>query len=204
MPTDLTPAQALQRLRDGNDRFVQGADRTAQTDIARRDSLATGQSPIAAVLACADSRVAPELVFDEGLGEIFSVRNAGQIAEPVGIGSLEYAVAVLGAPVVLVLRHTSCGAVKAAAHGGELPAANIAAVVDAVAPSVQSASAGLADGAAVDPEAVGAAHLEATLKTLFDQSGLISDRVAAGTLALAGGTYDIATGQVEISTVVGA
>jgi carbonic anhydrase len=198
MPTTLKPEAALQALVDGNNRTVDGSTRAAQFGTARREELSSGQSPFATVLGCADSRVPPELVFDAGLGDIFDVRNAGQIADDVALGSIEYSVAVLGVPLVLVLRHTACGAVAAAVAGGDVPAPHIGAVIEAIAPSVHSAG----DGASA--EAVGAAHLEATLRTILERSGLVSDRVAEGRLALAGGTYDLATGQVTIDTVIGA
>jgi carbonic anhydrase len=114
-------AAALQRLKDGNARFA--ADRPATKDVGskRRDELTRGQQPFAAVLSCADSRVVPELLFDQGLGDLFVLRVAGNIAGPGMVGSLEYAVEHLHVPLIVVLGHEECGAVKAALDGKPLP-----------------------------------------------------------------------------------
>lgn len=116
-----TPEVALQRLKAGNERFA--ADRLAKRDIGgqRRAELAKGQHPFAVILTCADSRVAPELIFDQGLGDLFVLRVAGNITDPALIGSIEYGVEHLHAPLVVVLGHTECGAVKAALEGKPLP-----------------------------------------------------------------------------------
>jgi carbonic anhydrase len=116
-----TPAAALQRLKEGNARFA--SDRPAMRDIGdkRRSRLANGQQPFAVVLSCADSRVVPELLFDQGLGDLFVVRVAGNVAEKGMLGSIEYAVEHLHVPLVVVLGHESCGAVQAAVDGKALP-----------------------------------------------------------------------------------
>ncbi|MFL5242990.1 MAG: carbonic anhydrase [Gemmataceae bacterium] len=112
------PERALQRVKEGNVRYIAG--KTTAKDLAKqRDKVAKEQHPFAIVLACADSRVAPELVFDQGLGDVFVVRVAGNVTDPAIIGSIEYAVAELKAPLVIVLGHESCGAVKAALSGEE-------------------------------------------------------------------------------------
>jgi carbonic anhydrase len=115
-----TPAVALDRLKAGNDRFA-GDKPTAKVDGVRRAELAKGQHPFAVILTCADSRVAPELVFDQGLGDLFVLRVAGNIADRAVIGSIEYAIEHLHAPLIVVLGHESCGAVAAALDGKALP-----------------------------------------------------------------------------------
>lgn len=113
-PTDLTPDQALELLKQGNAAFQADAPLHPSLDGGRRGEIAQAQSPMAAILGCADSRVPPELVFGRGLGEMFVVRNAGAVADVAAVGSLEFAVAVLGVPLIVVMGHERCGAVAAA------------------------------------------------------------------------------------------
>lgn len=110
----MTPDQALERLRDGNRAFLDGKVDQVDLSAARRLALAKGQAPFCAYVSCSDSRVPPELLFGRGLGELFIIRNAGNTVDTVAMGSIEYAVAVLGVPLVVVMGHESCGAVKAA------------------------------------------------------------------------------------------
>jgi carbonic anhydrase len=116
-----TPEKALERLKAGNARFV--ADKPVAKEVGeqRRKELAKGQRPFAVVLTCSDSRVGPELIFDQGLGELFVIRVAGNVTDPAVVGSIEYAVAELKAPLIVVLGHEECGAVKAALAGKDLP-----------------------------------------------------------------------------------
>jgi carbonic anhydrase len=199
------PTDALRLLRAGNVRFATDTRRSGRTDPERRDELTASQAPFATVLGCSDSRVPLEHVFDAGLGDVFTIRNAGQVVDDVVLGSIEYAVVVLGTPLVVVLRHTACGAVKAAVAGGDLPAPHIGALVDAIAPAVAAVrGADAAEDAPVDAEAVGAAHLDRTLRTILERSGAVSDAVAEGRLAVVGATYDLVSGQVTIDTALGA
>lgn len=115
------PDEALRRLQSGNRRFVEGAVTSSDRSLARLRELEAKQTPFASVLACADSRVPPEILFDQGLGDLFVARVAGNIATSEVIGSLEYSAQVLGAQVVLVLGHTACGAVSAAVQGDAVP-----------------------------------------------------------------------------------
>lgn len=114
-------AVALQRLKDGNERFATGKPATKPADAEQRAALAKGQQPFAVVLACADSRVAPELVFDQGLGELLVLRVAGNVVDRSVLGSVEFAVEYLETPLIVVLGHESCGAVTAAVEGKPLP-----------------------------------------------------------------------------------
>lgn len=199
------PTDALRLLREGNDRFATDRRRTGRTDPERRSELAGSQAPFATVLGCSDSRVPFEHVFDAGIGDLFAIRNAGQIVDDVVLGSIEFAVVALGTPLVVVLRHTACGAVKAAVAGGDLPAPHIGALIDAIAPAVAAVRGtdSPSGDAPVDAEAVGAAHLERTLRTILERSGAVSDAVAEGRLAVVGATYDLVSGRVTIDTALG-
>lgn len=167
-----TPADALRILVDGNARFAADKRRTGRIDPERRSELQGSQAPFATVLGCSDSRVPFEHVFDAGIGDVFAIRNAGQIVDDVVLGSIEFAVVALGTPLVVVLRHTKCGAVAAARSGEPVPAPHLQSLVDAIAPSVERVRATDPD---VEQESVGAAHLESTLKAILDRSGAVSD-----------------------------
>jgi carbonic anhydrase len=195
-----TPVEALRLLVEGNARFAADKRRTGRIDPQRRTELEGSQAPFATVLGCSDSRVPFEHVFDAGIGDVFAIRNAGQIVDDVVLGSIEFAVVALGTPLVVVLRHTRCGAVAAARSGEPVPAPHLQALVDAIAPSVERVRVTDAD---IPQEAIGAAHLEATLRTVLERSGAVSDAIAEGRLAVVGATYDLATGEVTIDTVVG-
>src|ERR1700759_3124485 len=134
-----SPATAWKTLKEGNERFVAGSPEHPNQSVKRRASLVAGQQPIAAILGCADSRVSAELLFDQGLGDIFVVRTAGQAIDGAVLGSLEYAIAVLGVSLVVVVGHDSCGAGKAAVGAvddGSVPGGFIRDVVERVAPSI--------------------------------------------------------------------
>lgn len=132
--TPLNSDTALAALKDGNARFVAGKPTRPNQDAARRTDVAKGQNPFAALISCADSRVAPELVFDQGLGDLFIVRVAGNVANTDEIGSSEYGVEHLGAPLLVVLGHTKCGAVAAVMQGAEVHG-NIPGAVKNIAPT---------------------------------------------------------------------
>ncbi len=132
----VSPEAALKMLQEGNGRFVSAAvKRPNQNAKQRMQTAEKGQKPFASVLSCADSRVPVEVIFDRGIGDIFVVRDAGNIATQTDIGSIEYAVDHLGTHLVVVLGHSKCGAVTAAVEGGEAPP-NIKAIVDFIAPAV--------------------------------------------------------------------
>ena len=139
----VSPDEALQKLMDGNKRYVENQMTGSKLcDLSARTSLAKSQHPYAIVLTCSDSRVPPEILFDKGLGEIFVIRVAGNIPDPVVLGSIEYAAEHLGSPLIMVLGHERCGAVKATvdAKGKSTGSKNIDAIVKAVAPSVKTAA----------------------------------------------------------------
>ena len=139
-PDNLSAAEALDQLEAGNQRFVSGASEHPHCDPARRTELAGGQRPFATVVTCADSRVPVELVFDQGLGDVFVIRVAGNIADDAVLGSIEYASMHLGVNLVVVMGHQSCGAVGAAVDGSST-GTHIDSLIDAIAPAVAAAKA---------------------------------------------------------------
>lgn len=196
------PVSAWKALKEGNERFVAGEPAHPSQSIDHRASLAAGQKPTAIIFGCSDSRVAAELIFDQGLGDVFVVRTAGQAIDSAVLGSIEYAVTVLNVPLIVVLGHNSCGAVKAtidALDDGAIPGGFVRDVVERVVPSVL---AGRRDGLTRVDE-FEARHVRETLKQLTARSSPIAERVAAGTLALAGVTYQLAEGKAELVDHIG-
>jgi carbonic anhydrase len=204
----LTPAQAWHTLQRGNERFRTGVPRHPRQDDLTRTELAHQQHPHAVVFCCSDSRVAPELIFDEGVGDLFVIRNAGQVLSDPVLGSLEYAVELLAVPLIVVIGHQECGAVAAAiaelgADAAPLPP-YIARITELIKPSVrQIAGTGVTDPAAVDAAAVGRAHVEHTIGGFLAASEILSSAVANGTLAIVGAGYQLVEGRVTPDTVVG-
>lgn len=197
-----TPQAAFDRLIDGNKRFVTDTPEHAQQDATRRRELRTSQLPFSTLFGCSDSRVAAELIFDVGLGEMFVVRTAGQVTDSVTIGSLEYGVEQLGTPLVIVLGHDSCGAVTAsvdAYQNGTFPGGFVDDVVSNILPAVARAhSKGKNDiGAAVEQNTVD------TVERLYARSYTIRKAVNEGRTALVGLTYALADGKVNVVAVRG-
>lgn len=183
------PDQLWQELAAGNARFVAGHPQ-ARNLPADRARWAKTQSPPVAVLACADSRVAPELLFDKSLGDLFVVRAAGNSPDPLAIGSLEYAVEHLGTVMIVVMGHQSCGAVKAACSGEKMPTANLEAVVEPI-----QASCAKAKGKDVEPATRD--HVHRAALALLAQSSILRKRVEEKKLTLVETYYSLDTGQVE-------
>lgn len=191
----LTPDESLARLQAGNARYVEGVARRHDFR-AEREALAQGQNPFAAVLGCADSRIAPEYAFDTGRGDLFVVRVAGNFATDDGIASLEYAVDVLKTPLIVVLGHESCGAVSATMKSlkdkttlpGHLPA-----LVAGLTPAVNAAA-----GQAGDPLANAIAeNVRLTAATLRGTTPILNGYVAGGRVRVVGGIYRLDTGKVD-------
>ncbi|MEN9619940.1 MAG: hypothetical protein RL499_133 [Actinomycetota bacterium] len=210
MPTaQRTPNQVWREMQRGNARFVAGEPQHPRQDVDRRAELASHQAPHAALFGCSDSRLAAEIIFDKGLGDLFVVRNAGQVISDSVIGSLEYAVAVLRVPLILVLGHDECGAVDAAITSVDPEATplpvHIQGLVDQIMPAVDRVRrAAVANGAeSIDALEVGREHLRDTVAALLTASELISDAVAAGTLAVVGANYRLREGRVVPDVVVG-
>jgi carbonic anhydrase len=198
--TAFTAAQALERLKEGNRRFV--ADQPAQPDISsrRRMEIAKGQAPFAAILACADSRVGPEQLFGAGLGELFVVRTAGNYADAAGTGSLAFSIEELGVPLIVVLGHERCGAVKAAVavvkDNAVLPGA-IGVMVDPIVPAVVTAKNGLAAGADLVDASVRANVKRVADRLRGDSDPAIAESIKSGKLMVVGAYYDLDTGTVQ-------
>lgn len=199
----IVPAlEALQRLRDGNARFV--ANELEHDDIAeaqKRSKLAAGQDPFAIILGCSDSRVPVELIFDQGLGDLFVIRIAGNIVAPSGIGSVEFAATEFGVQLVVVMGHSNCGAVQATINALGNPDSehshNIAAIVDRVSPAVKPLL-GHPDGdqTTLVKQAV-QANVSHSVAQLSSGSPLIKELVASGQLTIVGAKYSLESGVVD-------
>ncbi len=200
--SDSNPISAWKSLREGNERFVNGTLLHPSQGAADRAKLVGGQHPSAILFGCGDSRVAAELIFDQGLGDMFVVRTAGHVVDSSVLGSIEYGVHVLNVPLIVVLGHDSCGAVKAtidALDGGEVPGGFIRSVVEKVTPSVLI---GRREGLS-EVDEIEARHVVETSRLLMQRSMIISQRVATGELAIASVTYKLAEGKVQLHRVVG-
>jgi carbonic anhydrase len=184
----LNPQEAIHLLYAGNQRFVAGESVAPNRDIMRLREVAPRQTPFAAFLGCADSRVPVEIVFDQGFGDLFVTRIAGNVAATENIASLEFAVHVLGAKVLYVLGHTSCGAVAAAVKAEPVPG-QISALFQHIRPAVRAAKG--------DPVAAVRENVKIQAQTLVEASTVIASLVAAGQLLVAGGIFDLETGKVE-------
>ncbi len=204
-----TPAQAWAEMNRGNRRFVEGEPSHPRQDVERREQLVGAQTPHAALFGCADSRLAAEIIFDNGLGDLFVVRNAGQVISDSVIGSLEYAVAVLHVPLIVVLGHDECGAVRAAIDSQAPDAVSlpphIHQLIEKIIPAVKRVTARNGSPAVTpDSTEVGREHLRDTVAELLDTSELISEAIAAGTLAIVGANYRLLEGTAVPDIVVGA
>lgn len=203
-----TPAVAWEQMLRGNQRFVSGEPAHPRQDVERREQLATKQAPHAALFGCSDSRLAAEIIFDKGIGDLFVVRNAGQIISDSVIGSLEYAVSVLNVPLIVVLGHDECGAVRAAidAEGPDAPALppHIAKLISKITPAVHRVVHANDDPSLpIDSQEVGREHLRDTISELLDSSEVISEAIAAGTLAVVGANYRLLEGRAVPDVIVG-
>jgi carbonic anhydrase len=189
----LSPDAALKRLMDGNQRFVKQKSKHPDQSKARMKEVAQGQHPFATVLSCADSRVAPEILFDEGIGDLFDIRVAGNIVIPEVLGSIEYAVDILGTPVLMVLGHERCGAVTAAVQGERLPG-HIGSFVKAIKPALSRTK-----GQAGDPvDNAVVANVQYQIEKLKRKSTILSGRSQDGKLKIVGGRYDLDSGEVTL------
>jgi carbonic anhydrase len=191
----MSPAEAMERLRAGNARFLTGEVAPALTEKESHCSVAGAQAPLAALLACADSRVSPEIPFSCGLGELFVVRNAGNTADASAIGSLEYAVAELGVALIGVMGHERCGAVKAALAVAESGARLPGAMGEMIAPILPAAIRARATG-----EDAAVLHVQDVVADLLSCSTIIAEAVASGRLAVVGGLHDLDEGRVQLVT----
>jgi carbonic anhydrase len=190
-PAKTSADQIWASLAAGNKRFVSGKAHP-HNYVEQRQALVKGQRPEVAVLSCSDSRVPPEILFDQGLGDLFVVRSAGNSADPLGVGSLEYAVEHLGSVVIVVLGHQNCGAVKAACSGEKMPSSNLDAVVQPVLPSCSAATKhgdDSLDFAVRD-------HVHRAAESLLANSEILKHAKDEGKLSIIEAYYELSTGRV--------
>jgi carbonic anhydrase len=190
---NIAPAIAYKTLMEGNQRFVQGRLTGPHRSADRRTELAQGQRPIATILSCADSRVPAELLFDQGLGDLFNVRVAGNIVTPEVLGSLEYAVELLETPLLMVLGHERCGAVTAAVNRQPVPG-HIGDFLDEIQAAVRQTQ--NLPGDPIDNAVT--ANIQIQVQQILKQSPLITQRQTTGQVTIVGGRYDLDSGLVTI------
>jgi carbonic anhydrase len=186
--------EVMTALMEGNARHAEGRHENPRRGPGRRREVASAQCPAAAVVCCSDSRVPPEMIFDQGIGDLFVVRTAGNVMDEVGVGSIEYAAEHLGVPLVIVLGHSRCGAVTAAVEGGGARG-RVAGIVRAIAPAVDRAR---KDDAADPVEAAVRINVARTVEALRAAGPVLSRLVEEGRLAVVGACYDLDTGRVEL------
>lgn len=203
-----TPAEAWRWLLQGNRRFVDGQRLHPNQDVDARAELTAGQKPFAVLFGCSDSRVAAEMVFDQGLGDLFVVRTAGHVLDPCVLGTVEFGAGVLGTPLVVVMGHDSCGAIRAgidATDSGDLPGGYLRDLVEKVMPSVVQARSphGGGPGPDADPDEINAWHVRRTVDMLGERSALVQELVSRRRLAVVGIKYRLADGDVQLVHHVG-
>jgi carbonic anhydrase len=188
--------EAQERLMDGNKRFVTGNLSKKDVGQTRRQELSKGQHPFATVLSCSDSRVAPEIIFDQGLGDIFIVRVAGNVVEPTTLGSIEYGVEHLHTPLLVILGHEQCGAVKATLEAQGEPEGNIGAILKKIIPAVEAAK-----RANKDKETTLDIAIKENVKNTYNdvmKSKIVSELVHEGKVKVIAAEYMLGTGKVEV------
>lgn len=195
----MTPDASLQALKEGNQRFVnnESVERNLMTQVSQT---ASGQYPFATILGCIDSRVSAELVFDQGVGDIFSARVAGNFVNEDILGSMEFACKLAGTKLVLVLGHTACGAVKGACDHARL--GNLTALINKIEPAVDAVTEpqdeSLRNSGNIDfVNAVAKKNVEMTINDIREKSEVLADMEKAGEIKIIGGMYDISTGVVD-------
>ncbi|GAA4110860.1 carbonic anhydrase [Enteractinococcus coprophilus] len=202
MPTTLTPQQAWAQLKAGNQRFVDGTVDHPHQDAGWRASLENSQSPHAVIFGCSDSRLAAEIIFDVGLGDVFVVRTAGQVIDDAVLGSLQFAIEEIDVPLIIILGHDNCGAVTAAVQAVEtavMPKSFMRSLVERIMPSVMAArSKGVTDVNGTVKE-----HTDQTVHRVVDTSYAVAKAVKEGRTAVVGVTYSLSNGSVEIGDILG-
>jgi carbonic anhydrase len=190
----MTPEKALALLKEGNKRFVDGVsiNRCLLEQVAETSK---GQFPFAVVLGCIDSRVPPELVFDQGVGDIFTIRIAGNFANTDILGSMEFACKVIGSKQIVVLGHTSCGAVQGAYDDVEL--GNLTDLVAKLKPAVEAAKKASRPESDVSIDQIAATNVQMTIETIRQQSPILKELLDNGEIGITGAMYDVASGKVS-------
>ncbi|MFZ1807235.1 MAG: carbonic anhydrase family protein [Cyclobacteriaceae bacterium] len=199
LQAEITPNNGLEILKAGNERFVNNL-KSNRNLLQQVNETAEGQHPFAVILSCIDSRTSAELIFDQGLGDIFSVRIAGNILNEDILGSMEFACKVAGAKVVLVLGHTKCGAVKGACDNVQL--GNLTALLSKLLPAVEAEKSTVSNRNASNSdfvEKVAALNVKMTMQQIADRSTILHDMAESGEIAIVGGMYHVDTGKVEFN-----
>lgn len=193
MTTNPEVGQAIQKLIEGNRRFFLSRQSHPNQHSERRQELMKGQKPFAVIIGCSDSRVSPEIIFDQGLGDLFIIRVAGNIVDDIALGSIEYAVEHLGTQLVMVLGHSKCGAVTATVQGGDAPG-HIASIVAAIEPSIEKAK--KIPGDLTDNTIkMNARHVTGQIQAA---EPILAEMFRRGKIAVVSAYYDIDTGEVTL------
>lgn len=190
----VSPEDVLKRLMEGNRRFALDAPVGPDRSQNHRLEIAEGQKPFAIIVTCSDSRLPPELIFDQGFGDVFVVRSAGNVVDDVALGSIEYALDHLGVKLIVVLGHTRCGAVKATLEGGELTG-HLPAIAALIVPAVEKARAKSGD---LMPNAV-RANVKMVAQKIVNAAPGLAEKVEDGEIGVIGGVYDLESGKVELT-----
>ena len=197
MQNAITPSMALDILKKGNDRFVNNL-KANRNLLQQANETSDGQHPFAVILSCIDSRTSAELIFDQGLGDVFSIRIAGNIINEDILGSMEFGCKVAGAKIIVVLGHTKCGAIKGACDHVEM--GNLTALLAKIQPAVydeKTVTENRNSGNSGFVEKVAAINVKRTVHAIMERSPILKDMIAAGEIGIAGGAHNITTGEVR-------
>jgi carbonic anhydrase len=197
MQTAITPLMALELLKDGNKRFVNNL-KVNRNLLQQANETSDGQHPFAVILSCIDSRTSAELIFDQGLGDVFSVRIAGNIINEDILGSMEFGCKVAGSKIIVVLGHTKCGAVKGACDHVEM--GNLTALLSKIRPAVddeETITQNRNSNNAEFVEKVALINVKRTVKSILQRSPILKEMVEKGEIGIVGGTHELTTGQVS-------
>lgn len=197
MQAAITPSQALELLKEGNKRFVNNL-KVNRNLLQQANETSDGQFPFAVILSCIDSRTSAELIFDQGLGDVFSVRIAGNILNEDILGSMEFACKVAGSKIIVVLGHTRCGAIKGACDHVEM--GNLTALLTKIRPAVEDETATKENRNSKNPEFVenvSTINVKRTVKSITERSTILKEMLQNGEIAIIGGSHDITSGQVN-------
>ena len=195
--SSLSPAQAVEILKKGNERFI-GNLRANRNLLQQVNETSTGQHPFAAILSCIDSRASAELIFDQGLGDIFSIRIAGNVLNEDILGSMEFACKVAGAKAIAVIGHSKCGAIKGACD--DVKMGNLTALLEKLKPAVNAEKTTISSrssGNAEFVEKVALLNVRHTIQQILDKSPILKGMISKGEIAIIGGMYDVETGKVD-------
>lgn len=197
MQTAITPSMALELLKEGNKRFINNL-KVNRNLLQQANETSDGQHPFAVILSCIDSRTSAELIFDQGLGDVFSVRIAGNIINEDILGSMEFGCKVAGSKIIVVLGHTKCGAVKGACDHVEM--GNLTALLTKLRPAVNAETATTENRTSSNPvfvENVATINVKRTVKAIMERSPILKEMIESGQIGIVGGTHDISTGEVS-------